>query len=112
MLAQQWLRYRYGVFEETGELGSPLHPPHYRTSDASFHATSCSNVPLKENLNCKPEDVSCQANIEEENNPGLRSSFMAHPELEEVSIRFFISLFDIIFITSILSSNHLEKYHY
>ena len=85
LFAEQWLRYRYGVFEETGQVGNVLHPPHYRSADSTFKPTTCSNVPLKEKLMCDPHDVSCQISANAKDNPDLKSSFMAHSEMEHVS---------------------------
>lgn len=88
LLAHEWLRYRYGVFEEVGQVGSPLHPPHYRASDASWKPNACSNAPLIEKAYetpCDPQDLGCDLSIQQEDNQGLTSSFMAFPEIPSVS---------------------------
>lgn len=85
LLAQAWLQYRYGVFEEEGVAGNPVHPPHHRAPDGSWRPTTCANLPLVPSANCDPANLSCPFSLKPENDPGLTSSFMAFPELPSVS---------------------------
>lgn len=84
LLAQAWLQYRYGVFEEEGVAGSPVHPPHHRAPDGSWRPTTCANLPLVPSANCDPANLSCPFSLTPEDDPGLTSSFMAFPELPSV----------------------------
>lgn len=85
LLAQEWLQYRYGVFEEAGEVGNPVHPSHYRAPDASWKPNACANVPIVADPGCDPGNLSCPFTLTQEENPGLTSSFMAFPELPTVT---------------------------
>lgn len=79
LLAQAWLQYRYGVFEEEGVAGNPVHPPHHRAPDGSWKPTTCANLPLPPTSTCDPANLSCSFSLTPENDPGLTSSFMAFP---------------------------------
>ncbi|KAK8721499.1 hypothetical protein OTU49_012749 [Cherax quadricarinatus] len=85
LLAHEWLQYRYGVFHEGGQLGSPVYPPHYRAPDASWKPNTCANVAVVTSPGCDPQDLSCTFTVAQEDNPGLTSSFMAFPELPLVT---------------------------
>lgn len=85
LLAQAWLQYRYGVFEEEGMAGNPVHPPHHRAPDGSWKPTTCANLPLAPNSKCDPANLSCAFSLTQEDDPGLTSSFMAFPERPSVS---------------------------
>lgn len=84
LLAHEWFKYRYGVFEEIGQVGNPQHPPHYRAPDGSWKPNACANQHLKESSNCDPGSVGCDLRIEQEDNPTLTSSFMAFPTVHSV----------------------------
>ena len=44
VVAQQWLKLRYGVFEEHGYAGDKLYPLNYINSeDADIYPTSCTD---------------------------------------------------------------------
>lgn len=85
LLAHEWLQYRYGVFGERGEVGSPVFPPHYRAPDASWRPNTCANVRIAANPSCDPNSLSCSFTPSQEENQGLTSSFMAFPELSTVT---------------------------
>ncbi|XP_042214205.1 calcium-activated chloride channel regulator 1-like [Homarus americanus] len=85
LVAHEWLQYRYGVFKERGEIGTPVHPPHYRAPDASWKPNTCANVPVVANPSCDPENLSCPIILTQEDNPDLTSSFMAFPEVSSVT---------------------------
>ncbi|XP_066980040.1 calcium-activated chloride channel regulator 1-like [Macrobrachium rosenbergii] len=85
LLAQEWLKYRYGVFEEAGWVVNPVHPSHYRSSDGHWVPNACANVPLRPNPSCYPDNSSCPFKIEVEDSDELTKSFMAFPELPSVT---------------------------
>lgn len=87
-MAQAWLQYRYGVFEEEGVAGNPVHPPHHRAPDGSWRPTTCANLPLAPSTACDPANLSCPFSLAPEDDPGLTSSFMAFPERPSVSTYF------------------------
>ncbi|CAL1270830.1 unnamed protein product [Larinioides sclopetarius] len=44
LLAREWLKYRYGVFDENGFSGDPLYPDYYRIPGSSeIRITECTN---------------------------------------------------------------------
>ncbi|XP_018012882.1 calcium-activated chloride channel regulator 1 [Hyalella azteca] len=87
LLAHEWLRYRYGVFEEVGEVGNPFHPPHYRARNAQWKPNACGNRNIVESdsSTCDPKELGCDLDIKQEDNPGLTSSFMAFPRIPSVT---------------------------
>uniref|UniRef100_A0A2P2I9G5 Epithelial chloride channel protein-like n=1 Tax=Hirondellea gigas TaxID=1518452 RepID=A0A2P2I9G5_9CRUS len=84
LLAHEWLRYRYGVFEEAGEVGNMFHPPHYRAHDGTWQVNACGRD-LVDSATCEPQDLGCDVNITQENNPFLKTSFMAFPQMTSVT---------------------------
>ncbi|XP_076052340.1 calcium-activated chloride channel regulator 1-like [Oratosquilla oratoria] len=103
LLAHAWLRYRYGVFEESGSVGNPLHPPHYRHAHGPSHdyqsrstahdapplwvPNACSNVPLKEENpeDCDPGSPMCDFSIAPQDNTDVTSSLLAFPYLSSAT---------------------------
>ncbi|KAF2366642.1 Calcium-activated chloride channel N-terminal [Trinorchestia longiramus] len=86
LLAHEWLRYRYGVFEEVGEVGNPFHPPHYRAPNAEWKPNACGNQNIFESSKstCDPKDLGCDLDVTQEDNPSLTSSFMAFPQIPSI----------------------------
>lgn len=113
LLAHEWLRYRYGVFEEVGQVGNPLHPPHYRAPDSTWKPNACSNQPLVTDESCNPGDLGCDLQISQQNNPGLKSSFMAFPEVPSVStiIIYLINDFTFSFINVVVIAFNLQIFY-
>lgn len=102
-MAQAWLQYRYGVFEEEGVAGNPVHPPHHRAPDGSWRPTTCANLPLVPSTNCDPANLSCPFSLTSEDDPGLKSSFMAFPELPSVSTRLRWAVLPLLHVLTVLS---------
>lgn len=97
-LAREWLKYRYGVFDENGYFKDPLYPLYYNTpgSDRNeIKVTDCANIEItydfkdQEGNNCSsPEDAlrqrldlkKCIISVDEENVQNLTSSLMYYKE--------------------------------
>ncbi|XP_068242203.1 LOW QUALITY PROTEIN: calcium-activated chloride channel regulator 1-like [Palaemon carinicauda] len=85
LLAYEWLKYRYGVFEETGHAHNSRSPSYYRSSDGEWKPTTCANVPSGGRFLLWEQRHFLPFGVRAEEKQGLTKSFMAFPELLTVT---------------------------
>ncbi|XP_054706113.1 calcium-activated chloride channel regulator 2-like isoform X3 [Uloborus diversus] len=100
LLAREWLKYRYGVFDENGFLGDAMYPL-YETlygRQGEYHVTSCTDTEVEyffrkeDGSNCTlneetglPQDNECRVYPTEESAQNVTSSLMfLHENLQDI----------------------------
>uniref|UniRef100_T1JCB1 VWFA domain-containing protein n=1 Tax=Strigamia maritima TaxID=126957 RepID=T1JCB1_STRMM len=85
-LVQNWIRYRYGVFPETGDhFHKQLQFPTFYATEDGLKPTGCNNQPLDvEWINCFSGSKECTFNLNLRQDKELTTSLMSWPNLEEI----------------------------
>ncbi|XP_071039743.1 calcium-activated chloride channel regulator 1 isoform X3 [Parasteatoda tepidariorum] len=78
-LAREWLKYRYGVFDENGFLDDPMYPTHYTIPGSDeIHITDCTSPKIGYSI-MDSQNNSCVLTSETANNCSI------HPHEEDVT---------------------------
>ncbi|XP_018014352.2 calcium-activated chloride channel regulator 1 [Hyalella azteca] len=86
LFAQEWAKYRWGVFEEYGHADDPLYPSYHRTDTRTHVPTGCSNVPVVGiPSSCDPYHQACHFHPQPLRNIKVTSSLLFLHHLPNVN---------------------------